>query len=210
MILEDNCRTPSGVSYMMQNREIMMRMFPNLFLEHSISPIDDYPVFLRNMLSSVAPKNCSNEPVIVILTPGSYNSAYYEHSFLADLMGVELVEGRDLFVEKDIVYMRTVRGRQKVDVLYKRIDDKYLDPLFFDRNSIIGVPGIMSAYKKGNIAICNAPGSGIADDKAIYTYVPDMIKFYLAEKPILKNVKTWRCGNKKNPVSYTHLRAHET
>ena len=199
MILEDNCRTPSGVSYMMQNREIMMRMFPSLFLENSISPIDDYPIFLRNMLSSVAPKKCNNnEPVIVILTPGSYNSAYYEHSFLADLMGIELVEGRDLFVEKDIVYMRTVRGRQKVDVLYRRIDDQYLDPLFFDRNSIIGVPGIMSAYRNGNITICNAPGSGIADDKAIYTYVPDMIKFYLGEKPILKNVKTWKCGNSQD------------
>ena len=167
MVLEDNCRTPSGVSYMMQNREIMMTMFPDLFNDNIIEPIDDYPLSLRKMLSSIAPQNCDKEPIIVVLTPGSYNSAYYEHSFLADLMGVELVEGEDLFTEKDKVYMRTVRGPQKIDVIYRRIDDPYLDPLCFDQDSLIGVPGIMNAYKNGNVTICSAPGSGIADDKAL-------------------------------------------
>ena len=146
VVLEDNCRTPSGVSYMMQNREIMMTMFPDLFNDNLIEPIDDYPLSLRKMLSSIAPQNCDKEPIIVVLTPGSYNSAYYEHSFLADLMGVELVEGEDLFTEKDKVYMRTVRGPQKIDVIYRRIDDPYLDPLCFDQDSLIGVPGIMNAY----------------------------------------------------------------
>ena len=198
MVLEDNCRTPSGVSYMMQNREIMMTMFPDLFNDNLIEPIDDYPLSLRKMLSSIAPQNCDKEPIIVVLTPGSYNSAYYEHSFLADLMGVELVEGEDLFTEKDKVYMRTVRGPQKIDVIYRRIDDPYLDPLCFDQDSLIGVPGIMNAYKNGNVTICSAPGSGIADDKAIYSYVPDIIKFYLSEKPILENVKTWNCSGEKD------------
>ena len=197
-VLEDNCRTPSGVSYMMQNREIMMTMFPDLFNDNLIEPIDDYPLSLRKMLSSIAPQNCDKEPIIVVLTPGSYNSAYYEHSFLADLMGVELVEGEDLFTEKDKVYMRTVRGPQKIDVIYRRIDDPYLDPLCFDQDSLIGVPGIMNAYKNGNVTICSAPGSGIADDKAIYSYVPDIIKFYLSEKPILENVKTWNCSGEKD------------
>jgi len=198
VVLEDNCRTPSGVSYMMQNREIMMTMFPDLFNDNSIESIDDYPVNLRKMLTSIAPASCKNEPVIVVLTPGSYNSAYYEHSFLADLMGVELVEGEDLFTEKDSVYMRTVTGPKKVDVIYRRIDDNYLDPLCFDQNSLIGVPGVMNAYRNGNVTICSAPGCGIADDKAIYSYVPDIIKFYLSEKPILDNVKTWNCGREKD------------
>ena len=183
---------------MMQNREIMMTMFPDLFNDNIIEPIDDYPLSLRKMLSSIAPQNCDKEPIIVVLTPGSYNSAYYEHSFLADLMGVELVEGEDLFTEKDKVYMRTVRGPQKIDVIYRRIDDPYLDPLCFDQDSLIGVPGIMNAYKNGNVTICSAPGSGIADDKAIYSYVPDIIKFYLSEKPILENVKTWNCSREKD------------
>ncbi|MEM9228200.1 MAG: circularly permuted type 2 ATP-grasp protein [Pseudomonadota bacterium] len=193
-VLEDNCRTPSGVSYMLENREIMMRLFPDLFRTNRILPVDDYPRALRRTLGSVAPAKCDGSPVIAVLTPGIFNSAYYEHSFLADQMGVELVEGQDLFVDGDFVFMRTTRGPQKVDVIYRRIDDAFIDPLCFRADSLLGIPGLMNVYRSGGVQICSAPGAGVADDKAIYTYVPDMIRFYLGEEPILKNVPTWRCS----------------
>jgi uncharacterized circularly permuted ATP-grasp superfamily protein len=193
-VLEDNCRTPSGVSYMLENREIMMRMFPQLFQENRIAPVESYPALLRRTLASVAPPKCEGEPVVAILTPGHYNSAYYEHSFLADMMGVELVEGPDLFVEGDYVWMRTTRGPQKVDVIYRRIDDAFLDPLCFRPDSMLGVPGLMNVYRSGGVTIASAPGAGVADDKAIYTFVPDMVRFYLGEEPILNNVPTWQCA----------------
>lgn len=193
-VLEDNCRTPSGVSYMLENREIMMRMFPELFQLLRIEPVDDYPSQLRRTLASVAPEKCNGEPCIVLLSPGAFNSAYYEHSFLADLMGIELVEGQDLFVEGDFVYMRTTEGPRRVDVIYRRIDDEFLDPLCFRPDSMLGVPGLMNVYRSGGVSICSAPGAGVADDKAIYTYVPEMVRFYLGEEPILRNVPTWRCG----------------
>jgi len=193
-VLEDNCRTPSGVSYMLENREIMMRMFPDLFRENRIEPVDTYPEKLRRTLASVAPVKCEGEPVVVILTPGPFNSAYYEHSFLADLMGVELVEGQDLFVDGAFVYMRTTEGPRRVDVIYRRIDDAYIDPLCFRPDSMLGIPGLMDVYRSGGVAICSAPGAGVADDKAVYCYVPEMIRFYLGEEPILKNVPTWQCG----------------
>ncbi len=193
-VLEDNCRTPSGVSYMLENREIMMRMFPALFRENRIEPIDNYSELLRRTLASVAPKKCDHEPTIVILTPGHFNSAYYEHSFLADLMGVELVEGADLFVEAGFVWMRTTEGPKKVDVIYRRIDDAFLDPLCFRPDSMLGIPGLMDVYRSGGVSIASAPGAGVADDKAVYTFVPEMIRFYLGEEPILQNVPTWQCG----------------
>ena len=193
-VLEDNCRTPSGVSYMLENREIMMRMFPTLFRENRIAPVDTYPEKLRRTLASVAPKKCEGEPTVVILTPGHFNSAYYEHSFLADLMGVELVEGQDLFVEGEFVWMRTTEGPRRVDVIYRRIDDAYIDPLCFRPDSMLGVPGLMDVYRSGGVSICSAPGAGVADDKAVYTFVPEMIRFYLGEEPILNNVPTWQCG----------------
>ncbi len=193
-VLEDNCRTPSGVSYMLQNREIMMRMFPQLFMESRIRPVDGYAGLLKKTLASVAPQKCQGEPNIVILTPGHFNSAYYEHSFLADLMGVELVEGQDLFVEGDFVWMKTTEGPKKVDVIYRRIDDAFIDPLCFRPDSMLGVPGLMSVYRSGGVTICSAPGAGVADDKAIYTFVPEMIRFYLGEEPILENVPTWQCA----------------
>jgi uncharacterized circularly permuted ATP-grasp superfamily protein len=193
-VLEDNCRTPSGVSYMLENREIMMRMFPQLFQENRIAPVESYPALLKRTLASVAPPKCEGEPVVAILTPGHYNSAYYEHSFLADMMGVELVEGPDLFVEGDYVWMRTTRGPQKVDVIYRRIDDAFLDPLCFRPDSMLGVPGLMNVYRSGGVTIASAPGAGVADDKAIYTFVPDMVRFYLGEEPILNNVPTWQCA----------------
>lgn len=193
-VLEDNCRTPSGVSYMLENREIMMRMFPALFRGNRIEPVDVYPDLLRRTLASVAPSKCQGEPVIAILTPGHFNSAYYEHSFLADLMGVELVEGTDLFVEGEFVYMRTTEGPRRVDVIYRRIDDAYIDPLCFRPDSMLGVPGLMDVYRSGGVAICSAPGAGVADDKAVYTFVPEMIRFYLGEEPILNNVPTWQCA----------------
>ncbi|PJF08320.1 hypothetical protein CUR21_15235 [Pseudorhodobacter sp. MZDSW-24AT] len=193
-VLEDNCRTPSGVSYMLENREIMMRMFPDLFRENRIQPVDSYPEILRRTLASVAPQKCDREPTVVILTPGHYNSAYYEHSFLADLMGVELVEGQDLFVEGEFVFMRTTEGPRRVDVIYRRLDDAFIDPLCFRPDSMLGVPGLMDVYRSGGVSICSAPGAGVADDKAVYTYVPEMIRFYLGEEPILNNVPTWQCG----------------
>lgn len=193
-VLEDNCRTPSGVSYMLENREIMMRMFPELFRENRIEPVDGYSELLRRTFASVAPAKCNGEPTIVILTPGHFNSAYYEHSFLADLMGVELVEGQDLFVEGEFVWMRTTEGPRKVDVIYRRIDDAFLDPLCFRPDSMLGVPGLMDVYRSGGVTICSAPGAGVADDKAVYTFVPEMVRFYLGEEPILQNVPTWQCG----------------
>ncbi len=193
-VLEDNCRTPSGVSYMLENREIMMRMFPELFRENRIEPVDSYPEKLRRTLASVAPAKCKGEPVVVILTPGHFNSAYYEHSFLADLMGVELVEGQDLFVEGEYVYMRTTEGPKRVDVIYRRIDDAYIDPLCFRPDSMLGIPGLMDVYRSGGVSICSAPGAGVADDKAVYTFVPEMVRFYLGEEPLLNNVPTWQCG----------------
>ena len=193
-VLEDNCRTPSGVSYMLENREAMMRLFPDLVSRARIKPVSHYPEDLLETLRSVAPQSCESDPVVALLTPGVFNSAYYEHSLLADEMGIELVEGADLVVLDMIVYMRTTSGLKRVDVIYRRIDDPYLDPLVFRADSMLGVPGIMAAYRAGNVTIANAAGAGIADDKAIYTFVPDMIRFFLGEEPVLQNVPTWRCS----------------
>ena len=195
-VLEDNARTPSGVSYMLENREVMMRLFPELFAEHRVAPVENYPDSLLATLRSVAPRNASRDPVCVLLTPGQFNSAFYEHSFLADKLGIELVEGSDLFVRDDIVYMRTTQGPQRVDVIYRRIDDDFLDPLAFRPDSILGVPGLMSAYMAGNVTLCNAVGTGVADDKAVYSYMPEIIRFFTGEEPILNNVPTWRCREK--------------
>jgi uncharacterized circularly permuted ATP-grasp superfamily protein len=192
-VLEDNARTPSGVSYMLENREIMMRLFPELFSRHRVIPVDNYPDELLATLQSVAPNTAPGEPTVVLMTPGVFNSAYYEHSFLADKMGIELVEGRDLFVKNEIVHMRTTQGPKRVDVIYRRIDDDFIDPLSFRPDSALGVPGLMSAYQAGNVTLANAVGTGIADDKAVYSYMPDIVKFFLGEEPILKNVPTWRC-----------------
>jgi uncharacterized circularly permuted ATP-grasp superfamily protein len=193
-VLEDNCRTPSGVSYMLENREIMMRMLPELFRSVRIAPVDDYPNRLRRTLASVAPPKAQSVPVSVLLSPGAFNSAYYEHSFLADQMGIELVEGQDLFVQGDFVYMRTTEGPKRVDVIYRRIDDSFLDPLCFRPDSMLGVPGLMNVYRSGGVTIASAPGAGVADDKAVYIYVPQMIRFYLGEEPVLNNVHTWKCA----------------
>ena len=192
-VLEDNTRVPSGVSYMLENREIMMRLFPELFEAHAVEPVENYVDDLLATLISIAPASAPREPNVVIMTPGIYNSAYYEHSFLADKLGVELVEGRDLFVKGNVVYMRTTEGPKRVDVLYRRVDDDFIDPLTFRPDSVLGIPGLMSAYQAGNITLANAVGTGVADDKAVYSYVPDFIKFYLGEEPLLKNVPTWRC-----------------
>jgi uncharacterized circularly permuted ATP-grasp superfamily protein len=192
-VLEDNARTPSGVSYMLENREIMIRLFPELFSRHRVTPVENYPDELLATLQSVAPNTAPGEPTVVLMTPGVYNSAYYEHSFLADKMGIELVEGRDLVVKNEIVYMRTTQGPKRVDVIYRRIDDDFIDPLAFRPDSALGVPGLMSAYQAGNVTLANAVGTGIADDKAVYSYMPDIVKFFLGEEPILKNVPTWRC-----------------
>jgi uncharacterized circularly permuted ATP-grasp superfamily protein len=192
-VLEDNCRTPSGVSYMLEGREAMLRLFPGICAAHRIAPVGHYPEELLETLKSVAPPACRGTPRVAILTPGSYNSAYYEHCFLADEMGVEVVEGPDLFVESEVVFMRTTAGPQRVDVIYRRIDDDYLDPKVFRPESVLGVPGLLAAYRAGNVALANAPGAGIADDKAIYPYVPEMIRFYLGEEPLLSNVPTWLC-----------------
>ncbi len=197
-VLEDNARTPSGVSYMLENREIMMRLFPDLFARHRVAPVEKYPDELLSALRSVAPLSATAEPTVALMTPGVYNSAYYEHSFLADKLGIELVEGRDLIVKNDEVFMRTTEGLKRVDVIYRRVDDDFLDPLTFRPDSALGVPGLMSAYAAGNITLANAVGTGIADDKAIYSYMPDIVKFYLGEEPILKNVPTWRCREPKD------------
>ena len=195
LVLEDNCRTPSGVSYMLENREIMMRMFPELFSTGAVQQVDDYPEQLRATLEEVAPPACKGTPTIVLLTPGSLNSAYYEHSYLADLMGIELVEAQDLCVDEGRVWMRTTRGPKTVDVIYRRIDDDFIDPLTFRPESLLGVPGLFDVYRAGGVTLCSAPGAGVADDKAIYMYVPQMIRFYLGERPILQNVPTWQCSN---------------
>jgi uncharacterized circularly permuted ATP-grasp superfamily protein len=195
-VLEDNARTPSGVSYMLENREVMMRLMPDLFASHGVSPVEDYPDKLLATLRSVAPESAGQDPTIALLTPGQYNSAYYEHSFLADKLGVELVEGRDLFVRDGFVYMRTTQGAKRVDVIYRRLDDDFLDPLAFRPDSALGVPGLMSAYQDGHVTLANAVGTGVADDKAVYTYMPEVIRFYLGEEPLLKNVPTWRCREK--------------
>ena len=201
-VLEDNARTPSGVSYMLENREVTMRLLPDLFARHKVAPVDDYPDELLACLRSVAPRHDRGDATIVILTPGLYNSAYYEHSFLADKLGVELVEGRDLFVEDDQVFMRTTLGPRRVDVIYRRVDDDFLDPLVFNPDSVLGVPGLVGAYLVGNVTIANAIGTGVADDKAIYSYVPDLIRFYMSEEPLLKNVPTYRC---REPDGYKYV-----
>jgi len=195
MVLEDNARTPSGVSYMLENRETMMAMFPDLFSKVRVQPVSDYPRALARSLAACAPPATSgNRPVVSVLTPGIFNSAYFEHAFLADQMGAELVESSDLRVVDGRVCQRTTRGWTAIDVLYRRVDDDYLDPLTFNPDSMLGVPGIMDVYRAGGITIANAPGTGIADDKAIYSFMPDIVEFYTGEKPILKNVPTWRCA----------------
>jgi uncharacterized circularly permuted ATP-grasp superfamily protein len=204
-VLEDNARTPSGVSYMLENREVMMRVFPDFFAENRIEPVETYPEELLATLKSVAPPTAQGEPTVALLTPGPYNSAYYEHSFLADKLGVELVEGRDLLVVDDVVVMRTTEGLKRVDVLYRRIDDEFLDPLTFRPDSVLGVPGLMLAYRAGNVTLANAVGTGVADDKAVYSYMPEIIRFYTGEAPILKNVPTWRC---REPDACAHVLDH--
>jgi uncharacterized circularly permuted ATP-grasp superfamily protein len=191
-VLEDNLRVPSGVSYMLENRKMTMRLFPELFARQRIAPVAHYPDLLLETLRSVAPAGVS-EPTVVVLTPGMYNSAYFEHAFLAQQMGVELVEGQDLFVKNDFVYMRTTQGPRRVDVIYRRVDDDFLDPQVFRPDSTLGCAGLLQVYRQGNVALCNAIGTGIADDKSIYPYVPKMIEFYLGEKPILNNVPTYLC-----------------
>lgn len=193
-VLEDNARTPSGVSYMLENRETMLQMFPELFSRNKVRSISEYPKSLRDSLAACAPPACTGRPVIAILTPGIHNSAYFEHAFLADQMGAELVEGHDLRVKDGRIAMRTTKGFMPIDVLYRRVDDDYLDPLTFDKSSLLGVAGIMDVYRSGGITIANAPGTGIADDKAIYSYMPEIVEFYTGEKPILNNVPTWRCS----------------
>ncbi len=192
-VLEDNARTPSGVSYMLENREAMVRLCPELFEQFRVAAVDSYPDRLLETMRSVAPRGCGQNPNCVVLTPGHFNSAYYEHSFLADSMGVELVEAADLVVDDDIVYMRTIAGRVKVDVIYRRVDDDFLDPLVFRPDSMLGVPGLIAAYAAGNVAIMNAPGNGIADDKAIYSYMPEIVRFYSGSEAKLPNVETFRC-----------------
>ncbi|OOG73370.1 circularly permuted type 2 ATP-grasp protein [Flavobacterium sp. A45] len=193
-VLEDNLRCPSGVSYMLENREITKRIFPDMLTSNKVSMVGNYPMIFHNILVSLSPRNVSN-PNVVLLTPGVYNSAYYEHTFLARQMGIPLVEGRDLVVNNNKVYMKTTSGLQQVDVIYRRLDDEYLDPLVFKPESTLGVPGLISAYRHGNVALVNAVGNGVADDKAVYAYVPDMIKYYLNEEPILKNVPTYQMEN---------------
>jgi uncharacterized circularly permuted ATP-grasp superfamily protein len=204
-VLEDNARTPSGVSYMLENREVMMRLFPDLFAVNRIAPVENYPEELLATLKSVAPYSAPDDPTVALLTPGPFNSAYYEHSFLADKLGIELVEGRDLLVRDNIVLMRTTEGPKRVDVLYRRLDDDFLDPLTFRPDSTLGVPGLMHAYRSGNITLANAVGTGVADDKAVYSYMPEIVRFYLGEEPILKNVPTWRC---REPDSLAYVLDH--
>ncbi|WP_455218144.1 circularly permuted type 2 ATP-grasp protein [Kaarinaea lacus] len=194
-VLEDNLRVPSGVSYMLENRAVMKRVFPDLFEDYNILPVDDYPSQLYDMLASISPRDI-DRPEIVVLTPGIYNSAYFEHAYLAQQMGAELVEGRDLYVDsKNIVYMRTVEGLSRVDVIYRRIDDMFLDPEAFNPDSMLGVPGLLRAWKAGNVALANAPGAGVADDKVVYAFVPEIIKYYLGEEPLIENVPTYKCIN---------------
>jgi uncharacterized circularly permuted ATP-grasp superfamily protein len=204
-VLEDNARTPSGVSYMVENREAMIRLCPELFRAFRVAAVDSYPDKLLETMRSVAPHGAGANPVCVVLTPGHYNSAYYEHSFLADSMGIELVEAADLVVDDDMVWMRTIGGHVKVNVIYRRIDDDYLDPLVFNPDSMLGVPGLITAYAAGNVALINAPGNGIADDKAIYSYMPEIVKFYSGGEAKLPNVETWRC---REPEALTYVLEH--
>jgi uncharacterized circularly permuted ATP-grasp superfamily protein len=203
-VLEDNLRVPSGVSYMLENRKMMMRLFPDLFARNRVAPVAHYPDLLLDTLRGVAPMGV-DDPTVVLLTPGMYNSAYFEHAFLAQQMGIELVEGQDLFVQDNNVFMRTTRGPQRVDVIYRRIDDDFLDPLAFRADSQLGVPGLLTVYRAGRVTLANAIGTGIADDKSIYPYVPDMIDFYLGERPILANVPTWKC---REPEDLAYTLAH--
>ncbi|MCR2746485.1 circularly permuted type 2 ATP-grasp protein [Limnobacter parvus] len=191
-VLEDNLRVPSGVSYMLENRKMMMRLFPELFARNRVAPVEHYPDNLLENLRSVSPQN-STDPTVVLLTPGMYNSAYFEHAFLAQQMGIELVEGKDMFVDDEVLFMRTTQGPKRVDVIYRRLDDDFLDPLAFREDSQLGVPGLLSVYRAGNVTLANAIGTGVADDKSIYPYVPDLIRFYLSEEPIIQNVPTWQC-----------------
>ena len=194
-VLEDNARTPSGVSYMLENRETMLQMFPELFSRNRVLPVQHYPAKLRRSLAACAPPAATGDPVVAVLTPGIFNSAYFEHAFLADQMGVELVEGHDLRVVDGRIAMRTTRGYTPIDVLYRRVDDDFLDPLNFNPESQLGVPGIMDVYRAGGITIANAPGTGIADDKALYSYMPEIVEFYTGERALLPNVPTWRCSD---------------
>ena len=202
LVLEDNARTPSGVSYMLENRETMMAMFPELFARVKVQPVSNYPRRLAKSLAACAPEGSPDKPVVAVLTPGIYNSAYFEHAFLADQMGAELVEGSDLRVVEGRVQMRTTRGFRPIDVLYRRVDDDFLDPLTFNPASVLGVPGIMDVYRAGRVTIANAPGTGIGDDKAIYSFMPEIVEFYTGEKPLLANVRTWRCAD---PDSLKHV-----
>ncbi len=199
LVLEDNVRTPSGVSYVLENRLVMTRTFPDAFSAYEVLPVNDYPTELARILRSLSPRG-EDDAAVVLLTPGIYNSAYFEHSFLAQQMGVELVEGRDLIVDAGIVYMKTIHGLKRVDVIYRRVDDDFLDPLVFRPDSLMGIPGLMGAYRAGNVALANAIGNGIADDKAIYAYVPTFIRYYLAEEPILGSVETYLCSNPKDLI----------
>lgn len=203
-VLEDNLRVPSGVSYMLENRKMMMRLFPELFSLHKVAPVAHYPDLLLDALRSCAPAT-AHDPTVLLLTPGMHNSAYFEHAFLAQQMGVELVEGQDLVVKDRFVYMRTTRGLRRVDVIYRRVDDDFLDPQVFRRDSTLGCHGLMDAYRAGNVGICNAVGTGVADDKSVYPYVPEMIRFYLGQEPLLKNVPTWIC---RKPDDLRHVLAH--
>jgi uncharacterized circularly permuted ATP-grasp superfamily protein len=203
-VLEDNLRVPSGVSYMLEDRKAMMRLFPELFARYPVAPVEHYPDLLLETLRSVSPAG-DRDPTVVLLTAGAHNSAYFEHAFLAQQMGIELVEGQDLFVDADSVYMRTTQGPRRVDVIYRRIDDDFLDPLSFRPDSLLGVPGLLTAYRAGRVAIANAVGTGIADDKSTYSYVPDMIRFYLGEEPILANVPTWIL---RKPDDLAYVLAH--
>jgi uncharacterized circularly permuted ATP-grasp superfamily protein len=206
-VLEDNLRVPSGVSYMLENRKMMMRLFPELFARNRVAPVAHYPDLLLENLRSVAPGGV-RDPTVVVMTPGMYNAAYFEHAFLAQNMGAELVEGKDLFVEDEQVFMRTTRGPSRVDVIYRRIDDDFLDPLAFRPDSHLGVPGLLSVYRAGRVTLANAIGTGVADDKSIYPYVPDMIRFYLSEKPLLQNVPTWQC-RKEDHLAHVLACLHE-
>ena len=203
-VLEDNLRVPSGVSYMLEDRKMMMRLFPELFAQYRVAPVAHYPDMLLENLRGVAPQGVA-DPTVVVMTPGMYNSAYFEHAFLAQQMGVELVEGQDLFVNDGYVYMRTTRGPQRVDVIYRRIDDDFLDPLAFRPDSSLGVPGLLNVYRAGRVTLANAIGTGVADDKSIYCYVPDMIKFYLSEEPIISNVPTYQC---RKPADLSYVLAN--
>jgi uncharacterized circularly permuted ATP-grasp superfamily protein len=204
LVLEDNARTPSGVSYMLQNRQVLKRVFPAIFNDYDVLPQDDYPAALLEVLQYIAPES-SSQPTAVLLSPGVYNSAYFEHSFLAQRMGIELVEGRDLLVDGNRVSMRTTRGRQRVDVIYRRIDDDFLDPLTFRPDSALGVPGLVNAYRAGTVALANSIGTGIADDKGVYPFVPDMIRYYLKQDPLLDNVETFR---PEIPAHLSHVLAN--